>query len=73
MLRRWKYLRTEPPIALIDPRGAVRAVEMARFHLAEEQRRTGKTGEVTARLRELQERNHFADLIYHAMLPSKDT
>lgn len=72
MIRRWKNLRTEPPVSVVDPVGALAAVAHARLMLAEERCRTGSTGEVTSRLKELQEKNHFADLLYAAMQPSKD-
>lgn len=67
MIRRWNYLRTEPPVALIDPVGALRAVSDSRQRLAEEKCRSGRTLEVTSRLKELQDRNHFADLLESAM------
>lgn len=69
MIRRWAYLRTAPPMAMVDPAGALTAVRESRHRLAEEQERSGHTREVTTRLKELQERNHFADLLEQAMRP----
>lgn len=69
MILRWSTLRTLAPSALVDPSGASAAVIHSCAMLAEEQRRSGRTGEVTTRLRELQERNHFADLLESAMRP----
>lgn len=63
MIRRWKTLRTVPPMALVDPDGARAAVISARQHLADEQRRTGTTTEVATRLKALQEKNHFGELL----------
>lgn len=70
MIRRWAYLKTDA-VATIDPRGAALAVQSARGHLADEQRRTGRTTEVSERLRELQSRNHFAELLEQAMTPQR--
>lgn len=69
MLRRWKYLQTSA-VATVDPIGSVRAVEYARKRLAEEQHRTGSVEEVSGRLKELQQRNHFAELLEMAMTPA---
>jgi hypothetical protein len=69
VIRRWANLRTVPPLAIVDPVGARVAVRESHRRLAEEKVRSGHTLEVTNRLRELQERNHFAELLAQAMSP----
>lgn len=73
MIRRWNYLRTPIPSGVVDPEGARAAVIKSRQVLLDEQSRTGKVNEVSMRLRHLQERNHFADLLESAYVRSRES
>lgn len=63
VLSRWKLMRTPPPAATVDPAGARRAAHHARCALEAERTRARLTTALGESLRELRERNHFADLI----------
>lgn len=59
----WRKLRTPISTAEGDPEAAVRARELAQQLLAAEHAKQAKTAEVAERMRDLRNRNHFAELI----------
>lgn len=71
MITGWKNLRTAPPVALMDPAGARRAVRESRQRLIEEQQRSCHIDAIATNLKERQEKNHFAELLTMAMGPKR--
>lgn len=59
--------RAHAPSATVDPGGARQAACASQLMLAEERKRTREATEVSHSLRDLRERNHFADLILISM------
>lgn len=66
MITGWKHFRSPAPSATVDPEGAILALGHSRQMLAEEQCRTGSVKEVTDSMKELRQKNHFADLLEEA-------
>jgi hypothetical protein len=62
----WKKLRENTPNEG-DVEGALHAKKQAQGQLAFEQSKAQRTAEIAARLKELREHNHFADLIAETM------
>lgn len=63
----WKKLRVPVSGYAGDPEGAVEARKEAEHVLAAEQAKQVDTAVVAGRMRQLRERNHFADLIAETM------
>lgn len=67
LLPRWKSLRSPAAAATVDPRGARTATFTAQANLEQERERSCQSSKVGESLRNLRERNHFAELIIASM------
>lgn len=70
-IARWFGAPEISPTATVDPTGARTAAHRAQLELENERQRTRQTTAVGESLRDLRERNHFADLIIASMEPRR--
>lgn len=66
IIARW-FTIPPSPVGTVNPEGARHAAHKAQLALDRERARAKQTVQATAALRELRERNHWADLLHDAM------